>query len=97
VKLPGNMQQMMAQAQKMQERLQQEIAQIRVEASAGGGMVNVKMDGHKNVLGVQIDPEAAGDVEMLQDMVMAACNEAAKKVDAETQSKMGAMLPPGLF
>ena len=97
MKLPGNMQQMMAQAQKMQERLQQEIAQIRVEASAGGGMVNVKMDGHKNVLGVQIDPEAAGDVEMLQDMVMAACNEAAKKVDAETQSKMGAMLPPGLF
>jgi DNA-binding YbaB/EbfC family protein len=91
------MQQMMAQAQKMQERLQQEIAQIRVEASAGGGMVTIKMDGHKNVLGVAIDPEAAGDVEMLQDMVMAACNEAAKKVDAEAQQKMGSMLPPGLF
>ncbi len=97
MKLPGNMQQMMAQAQKMQERLQQEIALIRVEASSGGGMVTVKMDGHKNVLGVTIDAEAAGDVEMLQDMVMAAVNEAAKKVDAEAQQKMGAMLPPGLF
>ena len=93
---------MMQQAQKMQERLQAEIALIRVEASAGGGMVTVKMDGHKNVLGVKIDPEAAGDVEMLQDMVAAACNEAAKKVDQESQSKMGAMmgglgLPPGMF
>jgi hypothetical protein len=86
----------------MQERLQQEIAQIRVEASAGGGMVTVKMDGQRNVLGVTIDPEAAGDVEMLQDMVMAAFNEAAKKVEAESQQKMGGMLggmglPPGLF
>ncbi|MFN0166166.1 MAG: YbaB/EbfC family nucleoid-associated protein [Bryobacteraceae bacterium] len=96
------MQQMMKQAQQMQERMQQEIALIRVEASAGGGMVSVKMDGQKNVLNVKIDPEVAGDVEMLQDMVLAAFNEAAKKVDAETQQKMGGMLggmglPPGLF
>jgi DNA-binding YbaB/EbfC family protein len=102
VKLPGNMQQMMKQAQQMQERMQQEIALIRVEASAGGGMVSVKMDGQKNVLNVKIDPEVAGDVEMLQDMMLAAFNEAAKKVDAETQQKMGGMLggmglPPGLF
>jgi hypothetical protein len=102
MKMPGNMQAMMKQAQQMQERLQQEIAQIRVEASAGGGMVTVKMDGQRNVLGVTIDPEAAGDVEMLQDMVMAAFNEAAKKVEAESQQKMGGMLggmglPPGLF
>jgi DNA-binding YbaB/EbfC family protein len=60
------------------------------------------MDGHKNVLGVKIDPEVAGDVEMLQDMVMAAFNEAAKKVDEEAGSKMSGMLggmglPPGLF
>ncbi len=68
------MQAMMKQAQEMQKRMQEEIAQIRVEASAGGGMVTVKMDGHKNVIGVRIDPEVAGDVEMLQDMVMAACN-----------------------
>ena len=102
MKLPGNMQNMMKQAQQMQARMQEEIAQIRVEASAGGGMVTIKMDGQKNVLGVTIDPEVAGDVEMLQDMVMAACNEAVKKVDDESQAKMGGMLggmglPPGLF
>jgi nucleoid-associated protein EbfC len=102
VKLPGNMQAMMKQAQQMQERLQQEIAQIRVEATAGGGMVTVNMDGQKNVLAVKIDPEVAGDVEMLQDLVLAACNEAVKKVDEETKQKMGGMLggmglPPGLF
>jgi len=102
VKLPGNMQAMMKQAQQMQERLQQEVAQIRVDASAGGGMVTVKMDGHKNVLAVKIDPEVAGDVEMLQDMVVAACNEAVKKVDEATKEKMGGLLgglglPPGLF
>ncbi len=102
MKMPGNMQAMMKQAQQMQEKLQEEIARIRVEASAGGGMVSVKMDGHKNVLGVKIDPEAAGDVEMLQDMVTAACNEAAKKVDDESKQKMGGMLggmglPPGMF
>jgi DNA-binding YbaB/EbfC family protein len=102
MKMPGNMQAMMKQAQQMQDRMQQEVAQIRVEASAGGGMVSVKMDGHKNVLAVKIDPEVAGDVEMLQDMVVAACNEAVKKVDEETKSKMGGLLgglglPPGMF
>ena len=59
MKLPGNMQGMMAQAQKMQAKLQEDIAAIRVEASAGGGMVTVKMDGQKRCLGVTIDPEAA--------------------------------------
>lgn len=102
MKMPGNMQNMMKQAQQMQQKLQEEIAQIRVEASAGGGMVTVKMDGQKNVLGVTIDPEVAGDVEMLQDMMMAAFNEAAKKVDEESRQKMSGMLggmglPPGLF
>jgi len=102
MKLPGNMQNMMKQAQQMQERLQEEIAQIKVEASAGGGMVTVKMDGQKTVLGVTIDEEVAGDVEMLQDMMMAAFNEAAKKVDDEAKQKMGGMLggmglPPGLL
>lgn len=102
MKLPGNMQAMMKQAQQMQQKLQEEIAAIRVEATAGGGMVQVKMDGQKNVLGVTIDPEVAGDVEMLQDMVMAAFNEAVKKVEQESQAKMGGMLggmglPPGLF
>ena len=82
--------------------MQAEVALIRVEGTAGGGMVTVKMDGHKNVLGVKIDPEVAGDVEMLQDLVLAACNDAVKKVDDESQKKMGGMLggmglPPGLF
>jgi len=102
VKLPGNMQQMMQQAQKMQERLQEEIAQIKVEASAGGGMISVTMDGQKNLLSVKIDPEVAGDVEMLQDMVLAAHSEALKKVEDETKHKMSGMLgglglPPGMF
>ena len=102
MKMPGNMQQMMRQAQQMQEKLQQEIAQIKVDASAGGGMVNVQMDGQKNLLAVKIDPEVAGDVEMLQDLIVAACSEAIKKVEAEIQQKMGGMLggmglPPGLF
>ncbi len=102
MKMPGNMQSMMKQAQQMQQKLQEEIAQIRVEASAGGGMVTVKMDGQKNVLAVKIDPEVAGDVEMLQDMIVAACNEAVKKVDEEAHQKMSGMLgglglPPGLI
>ena len=105
MKLPGNMgnmQQMMRQAKEMQDKLAQEIAQIKVEATAGGGMITVKMDGHKNLLSVKIEPDVAGDVEMLQDMIVAACNEAVKKVDEESKSKMGGMLggmglPPGLF
>jgi DNA-binding YbaB/EbfC family protein len=96
------MQQMMRQAQQMQEKLQQDIALIKVEASAGGGMVTVQMDGQKNLLGIKIDPEVAGDVEMLQDMILAAANEAVKKVDDEIKGKMGGMLgglglPPGMF
>ena len=102
MKMPGNMQAMMQQAQKMQQKMQEEIALIRVEGSAGGGMVVVKMDGHKNVTSVKIDPEVASDVEMLQDMVQAACNDATKKVEEESQKKMGGMLgglglPPGLL
>lgn len=102
MKLPGNMQAMMNQAKQMQDKMAQEIAQIRVEASAGGGMVSVKMDGNKNLLSVKIDPEVAGDVEMLQDMVLAACNEAVKKVEESAKQKMGGLLgglglPPGMF
>jgi len=104
MKFPGgmNMQSMMKQAQQMQARLAEEIAAIHVEASSGGGMVTVQMDGQKHCLGVKIDPEAAGDAEMLQDMVLAAFNEAARKVDEETQQKTQGMLggmglPPGLI
>ena len=100
--LPGNMQSMMRQAQQMQEKLQQEIAAVKVEGTAGGGMVSVQMDGQKNLLSVKIDPEVAGDVEMLQDMIVAAANEATRKVDEEVQTKTRGMLggmglPPGLF
>lgn len=102
MRLPGNMQKAMQQAQQMQEQLQKEIAAIRVEASTGGGMVSVKMDGQKKVLEVKIDPDAAEDVEMLQDMIRGAVNEAGKRVDEQAQQKMGGMLgglglPPGLL
>jgi DNA-binding YbaB/EbfC family protein len=100
--MPGNMQKMMQQAQRMQEQMQEEVAKIRVEKSTGGGMVTVKMDGHKKLLSVHIDPEALDDAEMLQDMVRGAVNEAVAAVEEETQSKMGGMLggmglPPGLI
>ena len=102
MKLPGNMNQMMQQAQQMQAKMKQEISAIRVEASAGGGMITVTMDGQKNLLSVKIDPEVAGDVEMLQDMVLAAHSEAVKRVEDETKRIMSGMLggmglPPGLF
>jgi len=102
MKVPGNMQAALRQAQQMQQKMQEEIAQIKVEATSGGGMVTIEMDGQKNVLNVKIDPEVAGDIEMLQDLVRAACNEAVKKVEEETQRKVGGMLgglglPPGLL
>ena len=90
--------QMMRQAQEMQERLQREMQDIRMEASAGGGMVTVAMSGSKELREVRIDPEAVkdGDVEMLQDMILAAVNEASRKVDEKLKGKLGAMLPPGM-
>ena len=101
MKMPGNMQQMMQQAQRMQQKLQEEIAQIKVEATAGGGMVTVTMDGQKNLLSCKIESEVAGDVEMLQDLVITAVNEAMKKVHGEISEEMskitGGMNIPGLF
>ena len=102
MRLQGNPQQMLQQAKAMQERIKNEIAAIRVEASTGGGMVTVKMDGTKNVVDILIEPDAAEDIEMLQDMIRGACNEAAKRVDEQTQAKIGGMmgglgLPPGLL
>ncbi|HEX6324561.1 MAG TPA: YbaB/EbfC family nucleoid-associated protein [Vicinamibacterales bacterium] len=93
-----NIQQMMKQAQQMQERLQKQMAETRVEATAGGGMVTVVMDGGKRVHSLTIDPEAVSkdDVEMLQDLILAAINDAHRKVDEELQKQMGGMLPPGM-
>ena len=99
----GNPQKLMKQLQQAQEKVQREIAALEIEASSGGGMVKVVMDGQKAVKSLRIDPEVVSkdDVEMLQDLVMAAINEAARKVDEAVQEKVGAlaggMKIPGLF
>ncbi|MFN7622544.1 MAG: YbaB/EbfC family nucleoid-associated protein [Acidobacteriota bacterium] len=91
MKLPGgmNIQQMMQQAQKMQEQMNKDMTALRVDASAGGGMVRVEMNGHKEILSLRIEPEATGDVEMLQDLILAAINECNRKVDESMQSRLG--------
>jgi DNA-binding YbaB/EbfC family protein len=92
-----NIQQMMKQAQQMQERLQQQMAELRVEGNAGGGMVTVIVNGAKQVQSLKIDPDVLKeDVEMLQDLVVAAINDAHRKADEEMSQKMGGMLPPGM-
>ena len=97
-----NPQKMMQQAQAAQQKLREEISKIKVESSTGGGMVTVSMDGNKMLLDVKIDPDAAEDLEMLQDMIRGAVNEAAKRVDEESQQKVSGLLggmglPPGMF
>jgi DNA-binding YbaB/EbfC family protein len=89
-----NIQKMMQQAQQMQERMQKQMADMRVEATAGGGMVTVVMNGAKQVQSIKIDPEAVSkeDVEMLQDLILAALNDAHKKVDDGLQQVMGGMM-----
>ena len=89
-----DIQKMMEQAQQMQERLQRELAETEVEATAGGGMVTVIMNGQKQVLRLTIDPEVVSrdDVEMLQDLIMAAINDAQRKVDEAVAGKMGGMM-----
>ena len=98
-----NIQQMMKQAQQMQERMQKQMAEMKLEATAGGGMVTVTMNGAKQVLALKIDPEAVSkeDVEMLQDLILAAINDAQRKADEAMQQSMGGMLGglkiPGMF
>ncbi|HEX6905502.1 MAG TPA: YbaB/EbfC family nucleoid-associated protein [Terriglobales bacterium] len=89
-----NIKEMMSMAKQQAEVLQKKMEQTTVEATAGGGSVSVKMNGHKQVLALKIDPEAVkgGDVEMLQDLVTAAVNEAVRKVDEAMQSSLGGML-----
>lgn len=97
-----NIQKMMQQAQQMQERLQKQMGEMKIDATAGGGMVSVSVNGHKNVLAVTIDPEVVSkdDVEMLQDLIVAAINDAHRKVDEALASQMsgmmGGMKIPGL-
>jgi nucleoid-associated protein EbfC len=89
-----NLQDLMSKAKSQYESLQRKMQETVVEASSGGGTVNVKMDGRKQLLNLHIDPEAvkAGDVEMLQDLILAAVNEAGRKIDAQMQSTVGGML-----
>jgi DNA-binding YbaB/EbfC family protein len=89
----GDPRKMMKQLQQMQERVQQEIAAVAIEASSGGGMVKVVMNGEKQLTSLTIDPEAVNkeDVEMLQDLVLAAVNEAARKVDEAVKEKVGGL------
>jgi len=91
---PKQLQELMSQAKQQYDNLQKKMQETVVEASAGGGSVTVKMNGQKNVLSINIDPESvkSGDVEMLQDLVTAAVNAAARKVDEQMQSTVGGML-----
>ena len=97
-----NINQMMKQAQQMQERLQQQMADMRVEASAGGGMVTVVVNGNKQLQSLKIDPEVVSkeDVEMLQDLILAAINDANRKAEEQMSKQMsgmmGGMKIPGL-
>jgi DNA-binding YbaB/EbfC family protein len=89
-----NINQVMKQAQQMQERLQKQMADMRVEASAGGGMVTVVVNGSKQIQSLKIDPEVVSkeDVEMLQDLILAAVNDAHRKADEELSKQMGGMM-----
>ena len=88
-----NIKQLMKQAQQMQEQMQRQMQSLKVEGTAGGGMVKVSMTGNKEIVDITIDKEAVdpNDVDMLQDLVKAAVNEASRKVDEEMQSSVGAM------
>jgi DNA-binding YbaB/EbfC family protein len=90
---PQQIQQMMKQAQKMQEQLEKQKETTIIEATAGGGMVSVKMNGNKQLVALQVDPEvfAGGDKDMLQDLIIAAVNEGGRKVDDALNSTIGNM------
>jgi nucleoid-associated protein EbfC len=97
-----NIKQLMKQAQQMQEQMQRQMAELKVEGSAGGGMVKAEMSGSKELLAIHIDKEAVdpADVEMLQDLILAAVNEAGRKVDEAMQSQLGGLAGgrlPGMF
>ena len=97
-----DMQNMMKQAQEMQQRLQKQMAEMRVEASAGGGMVTVVVNGNKHIQSLKIDPEVVSkeDVDMLQDLILAAINDANRKAEEQLNKQMsglmGGMKIPGL-
>jgi len=89
-----DLQRLMSQAKQQYESLQKKMQETVIDASAGGGSIKVRMNGQKQLLAITIDPEVvkSGDVEMLQDLVLAACNEAARKIDDEIKSTVGGMM-----
>ena len=98
----AQMQQLMKQVQQMQEQMQKQLDDLVVDATAGGGMVSVQMNGQKQMLSIRLEKEAveAGDVELLQDLILAAINEAARKVDEQVAGQMGnlsGLKLPGIF
>ena len=94
MKFPGgnDIRTMMKQAQKMQEQMMKEMEAMRVDATSGGGMVKVEMTGNNELTMIKIEPEAAADVEMLQDLIIAAVNEANRKVEESMSSRLGGAL-----
>lgn len=90
---------MMQQAQQMQEQMGRQMKELLVDAAAGGGAVKVKMRGDFEVISLTISPDLVkdGDVEMIQDLTVAALNEARRKVEESLKGKLGGMLPPGLM
>jgi DNA-binding YbaB/EbfC family protein len=98
-----DLQRMLKQAKEMQQKMQEEMASLRVEGSSGGGMVNVTLDGQKNPIALRVNPEVVDrqDVEMLQDLIVAAFRDAAAKVDRELAERLGGLGAglkiPGLF
>jgi DNA-binding YbaB/EbfC family protein len=101
---PKQLQEMMEKAQDMQRQMQEKMKNVVAEAAAGGGAVSAKVNGQKELISVTISPELmqSGDLEMLQDLVVAAVNSAGRKAEEAMQSQLGGMLggmglPPGLF
>ncbi len=89
----AHLQRMLKQAQEMQEKLQKELADLRLEGTSGGGMVSVTLDGQKNLVAVRLDPVVVNcdDIEMLQDLIVAAFNDAAAKADNELARRLGTL------
>ncbi len=92
----GKMKEMMGQAKQMQEQMERKLAETLVEASSGGGVVTVRMNGKKEVLRIQIDPSVVGstgsDLELLEDLIAAAVNEAGRRADEAIKSSMAGMM-----
>jgi DNA-binding YbaB/EbfC family protein len=98
-----DLQKMLKSAKEMQDRLQKELAEMRAEGTSGGGMVTAVLDGHKNLLSIKVEAEVVNrdEIEMLQDLILAAFNDAAAKVDEALAQKLGGLggniKIPGLF